>query len=162
MDFERFETAIIGISYNLVPDDDRLTGYAHLRSLRIREDIQQEMRIAVFLLEEGNSDAFVKERARSRAIDYLRNENRFEPWDDTMVIDEPDEDERFEEYEDLYDAIARLTDKQQFVVWGKLAGYDEKSLADREGVSRSAIQRRWIKASEALRKLLSLDEDENN
>jgi DNA-directed RNA polymerase specialized sigma24 family protein len=161
IDFERFENAIINISYKLVPDDERLTGYARLRTRRIREDIQQEMRIAVFLLPEGNSDAFVRERARSRAIDYLRHENRFELWDESMKIEEPEEDERYEEYEDLYDAIGRLTEKQQFVVWGKLAGYDEEYMATIDGVSRSAIQRRWIKASEALRRMLVLDDGNN-
>jgi DNA-directed RNA polymerase specialized sigma24 family protein len=120
------------------------------------------MRIAVFLLQDGNSDAFVRERVRSRAIDYLRQENRYEIWDETKEYDEPDEEERYEEYEDLYDAIGRLTDKQQFVVWGKLAGYDEETMATLDGVSRSAIQRRWIKARNILRRMLMLDEEENN
>ncbi|MFC2075499.1 hypothetical protein ACFLT7_00305 [candidate division KSB1 bacterium] len=161
MEFERFESSIINISYKLVPDDERLNGYARLRSRRIREDIQQEMRIAVFLLPEGNSDAFVRERARSRAIDYLRQENRNQLWEEGMQVAEQEDEERFEEYEDLYDAIGRLTEKQQFVVWGKLAGYDEEYMAKVDGVSRSAIQRRWMKASEALRRMLVLD-DENN
>jgi len=154
IDFAKYEDTIIRLSYELVPENTSLTGYPRLRARMIREDIQQEMRIAIFLLDEGHTDAYIRSRARSRAINYLRQELRYEIIDEQAETQEYESETYHDNYEELYDAIGKLTQKQKIVVWRKLEGYDEETIAILEGVSRNAIHQRWIQARNTLRRLL--------
>lgn len=56
----------------------------------------------------------------------------------------------------LRELVAQLSPDEQQVVWGKYAGYSSQELADRWGLTPAAVDKRWSRALQTLRRLVGV------